>query len=169
MSTSYFEAWRQIALGIFVAGWEDRCPIAFENRKFDQPETGLWGRFSIREADRMEKSIGANDHRNVGMVYLQLFAPEGAGTKAIREAADLCATIFDGTQVARSWCDGHFRAASIRTIGLPSGGKKGGMAWYQINVSIPFQYDTLATEYVAPDDDFSLEEVTIEELSLTLT
>jgi hypothetical protein len=93
------EATRAAVTALFKAGWVGTLaasiPVEYPNQKFKQPESGHWGRLSMQLGDRDSVAIGATRKRQMGILTLQIFAPEEAGTSTAYKAADLFADIVD--------------------------------------------------------------------------
>ena len=110
--------------------------IAWENRRFKQPDTGTWVRFTVLNGETRNAALSNTIlKRTIGVIAVQVFVPELTGTKTAREAADAVATVFQNQQFSAGnsgtiTC----RAASIRSIGIDAG-------WFQINVTCPYQRD----------------------------
>lgn len=109
-------------------------PVDWPNDSY-KPGSAMWVRFRIIDADAFQTSIGAptNNHRHVGIVSIEIYAPEDIGNGAALVLADTIANGFrnwGGTSV-------QCRAASVKDVG-PDGHK-----WWQVNVTIPFKRDEL--------------------------
>lgn len=108
--------------------------IAWDNVKF-QPTIGTpWVRFSIQGNISNFVSIGGVNvkTRRLGLLFAQVFIPEGTGTLRANQIADAVKTVVEATQLATGE---NFKAATQIEIGNSSAG------WYQVNVSVPFHYD----------------------------
>ncbi len=126
-----FESARQYIEEHFSSGWLDTS-IAYENVSFSPEEGTPWVRLTILDADSRQVSMGSTKlYRNNGVIVVQIFVPENTGTGDARSMADQVAAIFRGTQFNGITC----RAPSPRRVGTANG-------WYQLNVSIPFFFDT---------------------------
>lgn len=111
-------------------------PIAWPNVSFTPPEPkSAWVRFNVIDGEQKQTSIGntTNNHRNVGLVVIQIFTPDNEGDSLALTTADTIAAIF------RNWCGTtvHCRASSVKVIGPD------GLGWFQVNVTTPFQRDEL--------------------------
>lgn len=118
----------------FVSGPELLFPVQFDNHGFTVP-AGIWGRFTIRESTRANAAIGDTFQRHTGIVYLQIFAKEGTGTKPSNQAAALFGSIFDNASVSETWGDIVFECATATTIG------KDPQGWFQVNASVAYRAD----------------------------
>jgi hypothetical protein len=96
--------------------------------------SGEWVRWSIRDADWFDATIGADRERGVGILYFQHFNPEGRGTKEAYDFADKIGTLLNRKRVAGS--DGVllFDRAVCKYAGT-IGGK------VQHNVTIDFEWN----------------------------
>lgn len=88
---------------LFKAGWVGTLaaaiPVEYPNQKFKQPTAGHWARFSLQFGGRDSVAIGNTRTRQVGILTLQIFAPEETGTATVYKAADLFAAIVDTKQL----------------------------------------------------------------------
>lgn len=120
----------------FETEWANETPIAWPDVAFTPPERAPWVRFTMLHADGYQASIGDpgnNRQRRVGQVIVQVFQPQGEGSKQARQLADRAVDAFMNADV-----DGiHFHDVFAREIG------NDGQGWYQINVIARFRYDHL--------------------------
>jgi len=124
----------------YTGGWSPPT-TEYPNEKFVKPGTDsktpaiIWARFLVVIASERAMDIGdsVKTFRVIGQLVVQLFAPLGSGTMEIRGKADDLAVVF------RNWCGETVRCreATINDIGDDRNG------WYQINVTISFQSDSL--------------------------
>lgn len=135
-----FEARRQFITQRFVDGFKAGAtafvPVGFENRPFDQPDGAPWARFFVRESDRRNATVTTAEQRTLGIAYLQIFLPEGTGTKKARECADKMIEIFENQHVADGAGDFIFRTVNLTTVGRDPAG------FYQMNATVEFQHDS---------------------------
>jgi hypothetical protein len=93
------ETTRAAVTELFKAGWVGALaatiPVAYPNQKFKQPESGHWARLSMQLGGRDSVALGGARKRQVGILTLQIFAPEEGGTSTAYTAADLFASIVD--------------------------------------------------------------------------
>jgi hypothetical protein len=93
------ETARASITALFKAGWVGTLaasiPVEYPNQKFKQPASGHWARLSLQFGGRDSVAIGGARKRQVGILTLQIFAPEEAGTSTAYKAADLFASIVD--------------------------------------------------------------------------
>lgn len=119
----------------WVVGVDPRTPIAYPNKAFTPPDSA-WVRLAIVNGETLRLSLGPNgEHRWAGIVYVQVFVPQGSGDGEARSLADEAAKIFRDRALATD--DGGsitFRSPSIQQIG-PDG------RWWQLNVICPYQRD----------------------------
>ena len=105
--------------------------IAWENVHFEPNNGKPWVRFTITEGESFQSAI-TPEFRHPGVIIVQVFTPDGQGDGEARAIADDVVSAFQGVTDAGI----IYRAGSVNVIGADGNG------WYQINVSIPFQYDT---------------------------
>lgn len=105
----------------------------------DQPEDGIWCRFTILPADTSQASIGGSAtggqmFRTPGICIASLFAPYGSGDDALFALADLIAQKFRTTT---------YSGVVFRTPGIARVGRAG--KWWQVNVTAPWYSDVFAS------------------------
>lgn len=66
-----------------------------ENEKRANPTTGVWARWSIRPANSRTVDVSAHDEETVGLLWFQIFIPEGGGTVQAHTMADAIAGAFN--------------------------------------------------------------------------
>jgi Bacteriophage related domain of unknown function len=89
---------QQVITTKFTSEWVPKfpnVPVKYENRNFTPPDNQPWVSFSIRSGRVAEAAISAIMPRGIGIVYLQIFMPENAGTMIGRQLADGLADVFD--------------------------------------------------------------------------
>ena len=113
----------------------ESLPTQYDNAPLDKPENAEWARITIKESESNQTSIGGstNQHRTVGVLIVQLFAPWGQGDKEARRLADVVKAAFLAITVSGV----RFRTPSVIPVG------RTGDEW-QINVSCPFEKDDIA-------------------------
>jgi hypothetical protein len=108
-------------------------PVAWPNVTYTPTIGTSWVRFQVLDGETEQVDFGAStkSFRSMGIISVQVFAPDNTGETAALTIADTVAGIF------RNWCGAtvRCRAASIKDIGPDGNG------WYQVNVSAPFQRD----------------------------
>lgn len=110
-------------------------PTQFDNQlvddKFTKPDDAMWCRLSIIESITTQQDICDKPIvRTIGNIIFNVFSPLGKGDKEAREFCDLIASKF---RIVTS--DG----VVYRSPTISPSGRDG--QWWQINVTVPFQYD----------------------------
>ena len=126
---------RNAIVGRFNSHWNARTPVAWPNWGFTVPDRGAWVRLAILNGDATQRSIGnpgANVHRHVGVITVQVFVPIDSGTHTARDLADDAAAIFRNQRFDGIRCD----VPSVREVGPDD-------IWFQVNMSCPFRRDEL--------------------------
>ena len=117
-------------------------PVAYDNTAFDpavdarDPDgnPAPWLRLTVLPGDGFQASLGIPKvWRSTGIAVVQVFTPTGQGDGLANELADDAASVFRGVSLPGL----IFRAPSLTRIGAED-------AWYQINVSTPYQSDVRA-------------------------
>lgn len=100
--------WREVQETLYqrwadqwVSGGEAYCPFVFEDEGFDPPEA-LWARFSVKRMPGQQETIGTRGNRKmnrVGMVFIQLQTPPGAGVGLLSDAGEFAASIFENERL----------------------------------------------------------------------
>jgi Bacteriophage related domain of unknown function len=131
-----FDEARDIILGVFKAAWD---PTGFPAIWTDVPgspptnET-VWSRITIRHATGNQASLaGADSTRRwnrTGMVYVQVFAPIGDGSKAGYNASQLVVNALQASRHSDIW----FKDVRMNEVGVSG-------AFEQFNVLATFSYD----------------------------
>lgn len=106
--------------------------IAFDNVEFTQPaENETWVKLRIMEDSVNRKNIGMPGvHRHSGTIIIEIFTPQGIGTKLMREHAADIAEIFRDVQFNGITC----REARFVVAGEGDG-------WYKGRVAVQFFWD----------------------------
>lgn len=121
----------------FNTAWADLTEIAWPDIEFTVPEGETWVRFNCQENDGRQVSmgsVGANRFRHFGIVTVQVFQPQGQGSKDARTKATVALGAFMGAQTTNKIT---FNEVFGRQIG------NDGKGFYQINVVASFYYDEL--------------------------
>lgn len=108
---------------------------AYDNNTFDPASKPLWCRLTIKPGQSEQMSIGApgaNRFRNPGVMFAQLFVPDGTGDKVILAMADIIANGFRSVAVTGI----TYMTPSITTVGRTE-------KWYQVNVTVPYYSDSI--------------------------
>ena len=108
----------------------DRTPVAWPNKGFQPQSQEPWVRLTILGGDGRQVATAGRRLRRVGVITAQVFVPEGSGDRKAHEIADAVAGIFEAMTLEGV----RFRAADLEHVGADGG-------WYQLNVSIPFEWD----------------------------
>src|SRR5262252_8019586 len=134
---------QEVITNKFVSEWIPRfpqIPVKYENRNFTPPVNSTWVAFSIRSGRVAEAAISSIMPRGVGLVYLQIFLPENAGTLLAREMADRLADVFDNWHyvyaATTNYPRGDFWFKRVEVV--PTGPRDG---WTQWNASVEFKHD----------------------------
>ncbi|PSL23475.1 phage tail terminator-like protein [Dyadobacter jiangsuensis] len=121
----------------FKIAWGATTKVAYDDVKFDIPNSETWVRLKIAHVDGYQASIGSpssNKFRREGLITAQIFQPQGNASKDARKKADLIIPIFQGKQISGI----TFYDVQAREIG------NDGAGWHQINVLSKFYYDVIA-------------------------
>ena len=78
------------AIGATAAGFT----VVPENHKFDAPPGVTWIRWSLRPVTAKMADIGAKMERNDGLIWFQIFVPEGGGTVDAMKISDALGALF---------------------------------------------------------------------------
>jgi len=133
------ENFRQSATFKFASDWGvayPTIPVAYANRRFDQPTDGPWVNFMIVNGERFRSNIGLTKcFRSQGVLNIACMVPEESGSKLVGEMCDEVLNIFqDITMPVAGGGSASFYNAEIRTRGVLSG-------YYTMNVQLEFNYD----------------------------
>lgn len=102
--------WREVQETLyqrFESGWvkDDlsgpETPFCFGNETFDPPD-GPWARVSCRRLPGGVGTIGPKGRRKmdrVGLLFIQLFEPPGAGVGAISDLGEKAAKLFENCRL----------------------------------------------------------------------
>lgn len=130
MATDFADA-ESIIRQKFDTGWGTTTPIRWDNTDADlyPPDEKEWVRLSIQPGAAAQVAM-PNDFRHSGIIFVQVFVEKGIGEGRALDLADAAAAIFRG------------QSANGITYRAPSPSKAGPReGYYQINVSIPYQWD----------------------------
>ena len=117
-------------------------PVAYDNTAFDPAidarhpdgDPAPWLRLAVLPGDGFQASLGIpRVWRSTGVAVVQVFTSAGQGDGLANELADDAASVFRGVSLSGL----VFRAPSLTRIGAEG-------AWYQVNVSTPYQSDLKA-------------------------
>jgi hypothetical protein len=134
---------QQVITQRFVDQWVTLWPqiaVKYENRNFTPPANEPWVAFTIRSGRVVDAAISTIMPRGIGIVFLQIFLPENAGTVIAREMADSFADVFDNWHVvyppSPPYPRGDFWFKRVEFNAQPP--RDG---WLQWNVTIEFKHD----------------------------
>lgn len=133
---SYETATKNIR-AFFATKWGNTTKVAYDDVPFTTPNGETWVRFHIKHVDGYQASIGSpssNRQRREGIIFAQVFQPQGQGSTDARKKADLIVGHF----LNQSASGILFHDVHAKEIG------NDGAGWYQINVLIKFYYDHIA-------------------------
>ncbi len=119
----------------FNTQWASATPIAWPDVSFTPPQS-TWVRFAMKNNDSYQASIGSpssNAFRRKGVVFIQVFQPEGQGSIDARAKADVAADIFIDNGLSGM----RFSNVNAKDIGPDGAG------FYQWNVTAEFEYDRI--------------------------
>lgn len=128
------------ALGtLFNTEWANRTPVAWPNRKYDPVVGTAWVRFSVIQADGFRTEFGSpgSQHRFLGTVFVQVFAPTLAGDGPALALGDQAAAILRSRSLTVETAGRILlRTPTVRAVGEDQG-------WFQVNVSCPYLFDVV--------------------------
>jgi len=122
---------RQVIENVISTGWIS-TPVAWDNVPLDPPPESNWIRVNILDGDAQRITLNQRYHRFTGIVLISVFTIVGQGSNAARNNADTIAALFRDLQISGIL----FRSPTITNVGISG-------AYYQINLSVPFQRDEL--------------------------
>lgn len=112
--------------------WEEYTPISYQNVPFTPPSLkggNAWVKLNIMFGE-LKLVAMKGLFRGVGLMDVQLFADEGAGSGKVLRMADKVIAAFSGLQFEGILCKG---------VQMSSSGVVGG--WLQVNVAVSFQFE----------------------------
>ena len=107
--------------------------IALENRKFTEPESGLWIRLVVQHHPREQVTmgqVGNRKFRSSGIAVAQIFDDIDTGTQQSDILAKELADLFEAVK---------FNGMSFEAADVREGGPEG--QWYMTLVEVPFTYE----------------------------
>jgi len=122
----------EAVLARVVDNWSG-ANYTFENEAFDPPPSGRWARFSVREADRTQATLGAPGARRFmsdGIIFAQLFDDKDAGTNGLNADAEEFRTLFEGVDF------GGIRTHQVRVRNTGATER-----WHQFTCEVFFDYE----------------------------
>lgn len=128
-----------VLLGIVTTAWAANTPagtpLLYNNLDSDRPNPpALFGRAVVRESVGGYAGVGTTRMRRPGTLFIQLFVPQGAGTKTINDLSNALVNALKNASVVT--LDG----IRLRDIGSNELGSDG--VYHQVNVQASFEYDT---------------------------
>lgn len=106
--------------------------VAFDNQKAS--DATAWCRLQILQGESSGLSLGSTAVRAQGFMLASIFTPAEQGDKLALEIADEIVSACNSTTITLAGNTTILRTPSVNPIGRDG-------AWYQINVSVPFQSD----------------------------
>lgn len=93
-----------LILDQFTVGWAEATPIAYEDEEFNKPsDDSAYVRLSIKEMVSRQDTLGTAGNRKYvreGSAFVEIYVPEGAGTKAADDLAELVRTVLEGVRIS---------------------------------------------------------------------
>ena len=106
------------------AEWGSRTTYTFENEVFEEPESAVWVRVSVRNITGGQKTLGPKLNRKYErkvVIYIQIFVPKGTGMAASGSHAQFALGIFEGESFSNIDCfDGSVRELPEEEIWQPT-------------------------------------------------
>ncbi|RTL04573.1 hypothetical protein EKK58_10255 [Candidatus Dependentiae bacterium] len=133
-----YEQARKAIQGFFSSNFTalNANKIAWDNVAFQIPKTKeAWIRFSIQNNISGYKSFGKSKlTRREGIIFIQIFTPENTETLQASQLTDSITSIFETKLLGGV----TFQSPDAREAGISEG-------WFQINISVPFYFDSITT------------------------
>lgn len=126
-----FDELRQYSEQRMADNWAETAPVAYENVQFEKPAGSPFVNFSVINGEGFTAGLDIGSVpvvRDTGMVSLQVFVPEGTGTKTSRELIDAFVAIFEHKR---------FNAITTYSANITPVGVRDG--WHQTNVTVPLR------------------------------
>lgn len=141
MAVNTIAAARDVLTGLVADVWATAAPnsqLLYDNIGGARPETpAVYGRVVVRHGDGEIAALGSVRHRAFGILFVQLFAPEGAGTTALDAISD--ALIKGLASASPADLQGiRLRNIASTELGIDPSDRQ----YHQVNVSAAFDYDT---------------------------
>ena len=127
---------RQLIMQTHEDEWDpDVLRVVHENQ--ETPDiTTAWGRLVILNGDSIPMALGDASVRHFGVLVLQVFTPEGQGTRPANLAGDAFSAIWNRRQLR----DGQ-TYLNFETMGVVDAGNRQG--YLQKNFTVQFRHDRL--------------------------
>jgi hypothetical protein len=112
--------------------------IKFDNLEFSPPANASWVALSILNGDPITASIGTTGNssrltRFSGIVQIDIYTPEGSGTKSSRDLADVISAIFNQVQFSAGLSGTiQCRVPSYTELGIDDG-------WFHAVMSVAYE------------------------------
>lgn len=112
-------------------------PIKYENLSFVPPTNTSWIALTILTGSAFQASLGTGNSSRLtrfsGIIQIDIYTPEGVGTKSAKDIADVISAIYDNVQFS-SGSSGTItcRVPDYKTLGIVDG-------WYHAVVSVAYQ------------------------------
>ena len=113
--------------------------VAWDNTAFNSHRAGddkAWCRLQILTGESEGLNLGNDQIRAQGIMLASIFTPAEEGDKLALELADEIVSACNSKTITLAGNTTILRTPSVNPIGREG-------AWYQINVSIPFQSDNV--------------------------
>lgn len=126
-----YDTARKLLTDAFTAAWAaggELFPVQIDNQKFDKPKGQTWGRWSINWGENNQQALGQKLTRAQGAAWLQVFIPDGGGTRDAMLAADKLASALNQRQLTEGNTHVQVRTWAVRPSG-PSDGKQQWTCW----------------------------------------
>lgn len=110
--------------------------IAWDNVDFTVPSDGSsWIRVGVKNVGSSFKSLGpAKVTRRTGIIFIQVFIPDGKTTKQADSITDTLVNLFE-TKLLQGF---RFESPDVKEIGNNNG-------WFQVNIAVSYHFDDLTT------------------------
>ena len=110
--------------------------IEMPNKKNDRGVSNPFGRLTVNFSGRENAAIGGLKIRLRGFLYLQIFVPEGTGTKTLTDSADHFAAIMDNKNISFTDNSGNVICSAVDSVA--TGARDG---YEQSTLALPFYSD----------------------------
>lgn len=110
--------------------------VLYDNDPRNAPVDETWMLVSLRDGESRQIEVGvvaANTHRTSGVMFVSIFTPVGVGDSVARLVVETVKSVFRNKVIGNT---------SFKAVSSSVGGLKG--SWWQIVVTVPFEFDELA-------------------------
>lgn len=144
------ERTRALITSTFKTWWDGLTPsppfaLEYDNleggKGADTPAQKAWGRLTVIQGQPEPASVGTKHKRCMGTLVVQVFVPEGAGTRVSTDAAQLIAEQFDNQQLTATDGAGVITDVVFFNTGESLAGARKG--YQQRQITLNFRRDTL--------------------------